>query len=259
MPPFFISRAFEMADHLSTLSRPWCSLLDLLLPPVCPLCRMGPVASGTLLCSSCAQGITLLDSPCCPSCSLPYPAEVTPDHLCEECLRDPPAFERALAVGLFDGVLREAIHRFKFRGAIGLDRVLASLIHSQYISELQSFGAHLLVPVPLHSSRLKQRCYNQSLLLSRRLGKVLGIAVASRALRRTRETGEQQGLSGKERRANLRGAFEATRIVEGRRVVLLDDVMTTGATVRECSRVLKRAGAEQVFVVALARAALGRG
>jgi len=170
-------------------------------------------------------------------------------------LRKNPPYERVLAATHYEGPLRNAIHRFKYRGDIGLERALAGVLQECLSSDIRDFSADLIVPVPLHVGRLRERTYNQALLLARRLGRILGIPVAERLLQRTRATDAQQLLSGKARRANLRGAFDGGSELAQRRILLIDDVMTTGATVEECSREMLRCGAERVLVAVLARSA----
>ncbi|MBE0598511.1 MAG: ComF family protein, partial [Desulfuromonadales bacterium] len=206
------------------------------------------------LCQRCLAGIHPCSSPRCPCCSLPYPTENGTDHRCEACLRRPPAFAWVSALGLYQESLREAVHRFKFEGAIGLDRALARLLGEAVAAERPGYVPDLIVPVPLHRRRLRQRSYNQALLLARQLGRCWRVPVAARMLVRTRATVPQQGLSAEARRHNLGGAFRLQEEVAGRKILLLDDVLTTGATVDECSRLLRRGGAAEIGVAVLGRA-----
>ncbi len=230
-------------------------LVDLLLPPACPLCgeRFGE-GEGPFFCSVCLAGFTPARSPRCPHCALPYPAEGVPDHPCEDCTREPPPFRWVRALGLYEGHLREAVHRFKYRGDMDFDRPLGRLLALTLASDLRDFAPQLILPVPLHRDRLAGRTYNQALLLARVLGRALEIPVPSSLLLRHRSTPSQQGLDATERQRNLRGAFGLGRSLEGERVLLLDDVMTTGATARECARVLLAGGASEVAVAVLGRA-----
>lgn len=229
-------------------------LLDLLFPPACPLCDADliPAAAATF-CPDCVAGIRPLTSPCCPRCALPYLTEDGCDHLCEACLRDPPPFLRVAAIGLYEQNLRLAVQRFKYEGAIVLDRTLGRLL-ADAVEQHHDFCPDLLIPVPLHHTRLRERTYNQSLLLARVLGRRWQLPVPARLLVRNRPTPPQQGLKADVRRQNLRGAFSLHRQLNGERVLLIDDVLTTGATARECSRVLLDGGAVEVRVAVLARA-----
>jgi ComF family protein len=148
--------------------------------------------------------------------------------------------------------LRAAVQRFKYEGAIVLDRPLAGLLAK--VLEEDALRPDLIIPVPLHYSRLRERTYNQALLLARVLGRRWRLPVLPRLLVRSRPTPQQQGLKAEVRRKNLKGAFALNRKLNGERVLLIDDVVTTGATVRECSRVLIEGGAGEVSVAVLARA-----
>lgn len=228
------------------------ALLDWLLPPHCPLCAAA-LAPGSDWCAACRADFAPLPAARCPTCALPYPTAAGSVHLCETCLRSPPPFVATVAAGLYAGRLREAIHRFKFDGLLALDRPLAQLLGAALREQGRAWTPTLLVPVPLHRARLRERGFNQTLLLGRILARTLRCPVAPRLLLRVRPTAPQAGLSAEERRGNLRGAFALRGAVAGERILLLDDVMTTGATARECARVLAAAGAE-VTVAVLARA-----
>lgn len=171
---------------------------------------------------------------------------------CLECRIDPPAFERARAAGVYTGPLREALHAFKFHGKRALARPLAELIHEQCAPVLAS-GADALVPVPLARARLRERGFNQADLVADRLGALCGLPVRRRWLARVRETAPQTALAAAERRGNVRNAFLAERRAAGRHVILVDDVLTTGATCQESARALREAGARRVDVVTVAR------
>ncbi len=227
-------------------------LLDLLLPPACPLCSsLLPPGPATVFCPSCHREIPPLPTPCCSRCALPFATAGGQNHLCAGCLAEKtPAFSRVQAAGLYDGLLRRAVQRFKYSGAIGLDHPLGALLASR----IDPGPAQLLVPVPLHPSRLRQRSYNQSLLLARCLGRQVGLPVAADLLHRIRATPSQQGLPAAVRRRNLQGAFALCEAPGPRNILLIDDVMTTGSTARECTRTLLAGGALRVDVAVVARA-----
>jgi ComF family protein len=237
------------------LHREVLGLADLCFPAVCPLCRQALHVS-SLFCSSCLEAIIPIASPRCSRCDLPFAAVDGGDHLCQSCLQDPPAFLWARSVGLYEGSLRRAVQKFKYEGDFNLHRPLAALMKNALQDPLGDFSPDLLLPVPLYVGRLRQRSYNQALLLARALGGSWQLPVASRLLLRVRPTPPQIQLKAAQRRRNLRGAFALRRSLQGERVLLIDDVMTTGATARECSRTLLDGGAGEVAVAVLARARL---
>jgi len=228
-------------------------LFDLFLPPRCALCgEEAPVDDG--FCSSCRAAIPPLLPPCCPRCALPYPAENGSNHLCQECLRHPPPFEEVRVVSVYEDAMKRAINLFKYEDGICLDRPFATLLAELLDRTPLSLSPDLILPVPLHVSRLRERTYNQSDLLARCLGKKIDVSVDSDLLVRSQKTPIQQGLDLEARRRNLRNAFRVTRPLRGEKILLVDDVMTTGATARACALSLKRGGAGAVSVAVLARA-----
>ncbi len=234
-----------------------------LLPPLCLACRALVGEAGSL-CAECWQGVDFLEAPLCRLCGFPFeydPVDHDPgvEALCGACLRREPPYARGRAVLRYGGTARDIVLGFKHgdrtHGAPAFGRWLARA----GVEMLE--GADLVVPVPLHWARLLRRRYNQAALLARETGRRAGVPVVPDALVRRRATPSQGGLSAAARRRNVRGAFAVRRreIVRGKRVVLVDDVMTTGATVEACSRTLLRAGAREVNVLVLARVVRGAG
>jgi len=181
---------------------------------------------------------------------------------CRECRMAQPAFDRAFSFGDYDGELRTLIQLLKFDGLAGASAVLGERL-AEAVLQLEGTAAAdlLVVAVPLFEARERQRGYNQSVLLAdralarlRRVRPEWKLKAAHRALRRVRRTEAQYVLSKRERRVNLRGAFVVESDLRGKEVLLIDDIMTSGATARECARVLKAAGASRVWVATLARA-----
>jgi len=242
-------------DLARLLRRELTGLFDLLLPAACPLCStlLGP-APHPPFCPSCLAALLPPSPPCCPRCSLPYPTEGGTDHHCEPCLRQPPPFERIHALGPYADSLREAITNFKYHGRLDLDRPFGRLLADRLRETANPAEFDLILPVPLHPDRLRQRSYNQSLLLARVLSRELKIPLQSRRLRRIRPTPPQQGLNAALRQANLRQAFGLSEPLQGQHILLIDDVVTTTATARECSRVLLDGGAAAITLAVLARA-----
>jgi ComF family protein len=233
-------------------------LLDLLLPPRCLACG-AVVAAEALLCAACWPRVAFLAPPFCACCGLPFAHEQGPGALCGGCAGRAPSFQRARAVFRYDEASRGLILAFKHG-----DRLDAVPAFARWLSaagaELLAEAA-LLVPVPLHRRRLFQRRYNQAALLAQALGRSSGLPVATRLLLRRRNTPSQGHLNPAQRRRNVAGAFAVAPGAEARlaglRVLLVDDVLTTGATLEAAARALIAAGAAQVDCLTLARVVLG--
>jgi ComF family protein len=232
------------------------ALLDFLFPPLCHVCRRFIPDAGELhICHSCREEMPLVVSPLCTVCGIPF-LGAGADHACGDCLTDKPAFDIARAALLHEGHARELIHFFKYGNKTHLRRPLALLTAACLTEFVASRSPDVLVPVPLHVRRLRKRGFNQAVLMGELLAREWKIPLARRALKRVRWTEPQISLSAGERRDNVKGAFAVAdlAVVTGKHVLLLDDVLTTGSTVEECSRVLKRAGAAEVTVITAARA-----
>lgn len=225
------------------------SLVSLVYPSTCPVCK-NPSDAFTYspICANCWTTIKKYNGPSCRFCAAPLVSEYAVS--CGECLQRRPPFSTVLNFGLYSETLAEAIHLFKFSGIKRLSWPLGKLLLELPIPDVDG-----IVPVPVTSKRLMQREFNQTLLLAKVLSKRLRVPIKT-ALNKKRETLPQIGLRAKERVSNLKNAFEVKEKVDKLRLLLVDDVMTTGATVRECSKTLLKAGAKEVVVVTLARSAL---
>lgn len=222
-----------------------------LLPPRCLVCGAAG-ARGCDLCAECHADLPWNDRACA-RCALPLPA---PAAQCGQCLASPPPFVACLAPLRYAASLDRLLPRFKFHAGLAEGRLLAELI-LQRVSKRDVQTCDLLVPLPLHRRRLGHRGYNQALELGRPLARAWDVPLVPEALHRRRATAAQTELDAAARRRNVRGAFAAvTERVHGRRILLLDDVITTGATVREAAATLLAAGAVEVRVLAAARAPL---
>lgn len=233
------------------------ALLDILFPPLCHGCKAFIPEAGELhLCPECRAGSPFITSPFCTVCGLPFATEGGIDHRCGACIDEPPPFAAARSAVLFEGPVRELIHRFKYGNKVRHRRPLALLAAGELGGFAAWSGADLIMPVPLHVKRLRQRGFNQAALLGEILAGKWRIPLSRNNLRRVRWTEPQISLTAAERRNNVRGAFAVrdAGAVRGRRIILVDDVYTTGSTVAECARTLKKGGAEAVFVVTIARA-----
>jgi ComF family protein len=227
----------------------WRKVQFALLPPHCLLCGDDGAAQRDL-CAACAADL-VRNHICCPRCALPLE---TPAPLCGECLERAPPFAAAVAPFVYAHPLDMLTTRLKFGRNLAAGRVLGEL-WVDALRDARPALPHALVPVPLHADRLRERGYNQALELARPLAAALQIPLRDDLLLRTRATSAQSNLDAIARRKNLRGAFSvAADAALPAHVAVVDDVMTTGATLRECARTLLRAGTERVDVWALARA-----
>jgi ComF family protein len=221
--------------------------LSWLLSAHCCLCA-APVRHGRELCDSCHADLPWIRA-ACPRCGEALPDQA-PSVACGRCLRQPQAFDEVLAPLRFAAPVNRLIHAFKFRGDLAAGRLLTELLADAAARRFPD----LLLPVPLHPRRMRQRGFNQSLEIARQLGRSHRIPVASTLLSRIRDTPPQHTQPAKRRRANIRGAFQVNRELSGAHVALIDDVLTTGHTAAEIAHTLKRAGAARVEVWVVARA-----
>jgi ComF family protein len=231
--------------------------LDLIFPAVCPVCA-STLAEGRRdpLCGTCWTAIPRLLPPCCARCGAGLSLTVPPApgvlQMCGRCRTEPPAWDWARAGAVYEGPVRQAIHALKFEGRAALARPLAALLLEPWGTELAD-RVDALVPVPLARARERQRGFNPATLLAEHLAAGLGVPVRPHWLVRVRPTESQSELGAAERRANVRGAFRARSAVAGLDVIVVDDVLTTGATAAECVRALRAAGARRVGVLTVAR------
>jgi ComF family protein len=232
-------------------------LLDLIYPRACIHCALPLTDERSELpfCSGCWGTIRPLTGPHCPVCAAPFPSSSalshSPNHHCAECREHPPAFSRAITPYAYEGILADAIQRFKYQKQTSLADPLANLL----MKELTTVQFDLVTAIPLHPARLRTREFNQSLLLAQRIARFTQVPLLIDTLNRSRDTLPQVGLSRKEREQNVRRAFHLSnpKSIQGVRILLVDDVYTTGATLREGAKSLLRGGAKEVIVAAVAR------
>ena len=228
-------------------------ITDVALPQLCAACRE-PVA-GPGLCPRCWSQLSFIAPPYCERLGIPFAFDGGPGLLSLEAIADPPAYARARAAVRYDDIARTLIHALKYGDRLDLAPIMGRWMARAGHQLLA--GADALVPVPLHWSRRWARRFNQAALLAEVIGRASGCKVAHGALKRVKATPQQVGLGKSERAQNVQGAFrvpaDGKAEVTGRRLVLVDDVLTSGATVDACARVLLRAGAESVEVLVFAR------
>jgi ComF family protein len=246
------TRVRRVADTARAACR---AALDIALPPLCAACRE-PVKTGGL-CPVCWSKLNFIARPYCERLGIPFQYDPGPGMLSMEAIADPPAYNRARAAVRFDEISRALVHALKYGDRLDLAPMMGRWI-SHAGRELLA-QADALVPVPLHWRRQWARRFNQSAMLAASVSEQSGVPIAAGALKRVKATAQQVGLSRTERAGNIQGAFKVPdsgkAAVAGRRLVLIDDVLTSGATVDGCARALNRAGAANVDVLVFARVA----
>src|SRR5205807_9063256 len=233
-------------------------VLDAALPPLCPACRR-PVADDGGLCPGCWSQLSFITPPYCERLGIPFAYDPGPGVLSMQAIADPPAYQRARAAVRYDEIARTLVHALKYGDRLDLAPMMGRWMARagrQLLAE-----ADALVPVPLHWRRQWSRRFNQSALLAHIIANASGRMVSHRALKRVKATPQQVGLDKSERSQNVQGAFRVPAAgraeVAGRRLLLIDDVLTSGATVDACARALLRAGATSVDVLVFARVVAG--
>ena len=232
-------------------------LVNLIYPLYCQTCRLKLEPTNTrYLCKSCWNKISKNQPPFCIKCGKVLPGSVAAEHLCEDCSKKSYVFTRAWSTGLYRGILKKCIHLLKYNKKVFMAAPLGKLMIEFMEHHLNIGNIDLIVPVPLHPVRLREREFNQSALLAEQISRKFDIPLSSNNLVRIRPTRSQTGLSGEERRQNTRAAFgiKNSSLFLEKQVLLVDDVFTTGSTVNECSNTLLQAGIDSIYVLTLARA-----
>ncbi len=250
--------ASNFRNALSALSRLG---LNLLYPPCCMACH-GAASAPDALCPTCWRQMRFIERPYCERLGTPFAQDLGPGLLSPEAMADPPVWARSRAVASFDeGPVRQLVYRLKYYDRMEIARPLGRWMARAGAELLEE--ADLLVPVPLHRWRLANRQFNQSMALTTSISERCGVPVDAFALTRVKRSAPQVGLSRIQRAANMQGAFtvpaEKRHLIAGRRIVLVDDVLTSGATSNAAARILLRAGAAQVDLLVFARVIIGDG
>ena len=225
-------------------------LLSSLFPARCIFCQQ-TVRHDFMVCTDCYQSLPHNKS-CCQRCALPLAEEMSTTVLCGRCIRKPPAFDYTCSPFRYEDDIIGLVHQLKFGEKISYARSIGEMLFQHYSTSDEK--PDCLLPVALHKSRLRQRGFNQSIEISRVLAKKLAIPIEHTAIVRERSTSAQTGLNAKQRVKNIRGAFRVAGELNYKHVLIIDDVMTTGATVNELAKLLKKNNVERVGVLSIARA-----
>ena len=232
-------------------------LVDIIFPPRCLTCEaILDHEQNIPFCPVCYSKIHIINTPLCTCCGIPFAGADGGNHICGDCIVSKSYFSVARAVGRYETTLLEAIHRFKYNGKIFMGEVLGKLM-AEFEYPLFSIGDYsLIMPVPLHPKKLRQRGFNQSVILAREISRNFSLSLDFLTLKRHIYTEPQISLGKRERGSNVHGVFSVTDPgrINGQRIILVDDVYTSGSTVKECARVLMKNKAATVAVLTLARA-----
>ena len=248
-----VSRSGRFAGVAAALRAGFGRVIDIALPRLCPACREPVGDEG--LCARCWSKLSFIAPPFCERLGIPFPYDSGPGLLSLQAIADPPAYNRARAAVRYDDIARTLVHALKYGDRLDLAPTMGRWMANAGAELLAHADA--IVPVPLHWRRRWARRFNQAALLAEIVAKTSGLPVAHSALRRVKATPHQVGLPKSERALNVQGAFRVSAQgkaeVAGRKLILLDDVLTSGATVGACARALLRAGAANVDVLVFAR------
>lgn len=229
------------------LQRTAWNLLDLVFPPSCPGCGK----SGKRFCEACINSSRRVAIPICKICGEP----LLVGDVCHRCLKVQPTFKIVRSWGIFEGPLRKGIHRLKYKNDIGLGSIFAELLFNM-LDDL-SWDIDIIMAVPLGKKRIKERGYNQAVLIAKPLSKLTGIPYSENLITRIKETKSQVGMSVPERKENMKDAFYAKPNINfGKSILIIDDVFTSGSTMESCSKALKSVGANEIFGLTIARTML---
>lgn len=250
-PPPANANGLSLSALLSALGR---KALNAALPPHCGLCHAEVDAAATL-CPDCWSRVGFIVDPVCECCGVPFDRDWGPGTLCGPCIESHPSFDRARAATLYDDAVRSLILGLKHGDRHDLVALFASWMHR--VGDTFWPTADLIVPVPLHWTRLWSRRFNQSALIAKAIGRLSDVPVLVDAITRTRRTPSQGGLGRKDRLRNVRNAFAvrqpALDRIQGKHIIVIDDVLTTGATVSQVADCLRKRGAAQIDVLTVAR------
>lgn len=227
---------------------------DMLFPSRCVICECLLDSEG--FCPDCWSKIKWVSEPKCRICGQPFTVEIdSVNSVCAQCFAKLPNFDKAVSVFVYDDFSKKIVLKFKHSDATFLAEILSKLMFRAAILEIES--SDLIIPVPIHFMKRLKRKYNQSELLAQKISEISEVKYEPRVLKKIKQTAPQEGLSGSQRRKNVIGSFgiddKYEYFLKNKRILLIDDVFTTGSTVDECSKILKKHAAKEVFVLTLAR------
>ena len=231
------------------------TICDLIYPRVCLCCGGDVGVDSGYICWDCRATFQVITAPFCSVCGDPVDGRIENVYQCSYCRREKPAFDNARSAVMYRGAVRKAIHKLKYGHQTCIARDLAKWLTAGYEAHYSDINIDAVVSVPLYLRRQRERTYNQASILAGELAKNISVPAFTRCVKRIRATGSQVSLNARQRKLNVRNAFEVRDKgwVDGKRLLLVDDVMTTGATVNEVARVLKEARAATVHVLTVAR------
>lgn len=233
-------------------------LLSLIYPNICQICgQRRATKSECYVCPECRKDIKYITPPVCKVCGRHFDGDITVEFTCEDCRNSKRFYDIARSAVKYDGTVMKALHSYKYDRAMWLEPFLAEMLINKAKEEIKYGEWDLIVPVPLHFARKNERGFNQAERLSKRLSFAVRIPMNARVLKRVKFTETQTALERHRRGENVKNAFAVRRNslnLKGLRIVVVDDVMTTGATVNECAKTLRKGGAASIFVLTLARA-----
>lgn len=230
-----------------------CSILDLIAPPKCAVCDI-KVEKINTICSNCWGGLVFIGNPKCDICSNTFPVEQF-DKVCYDCQTISPAFDKVVSSVVYNDLTEKLIFGLKYNDRIDYSEIISEFIKNALVQE--NCLIDVLIPVPLHKNKLKKRGFNQATLISKKLMKKLGTPLKYDILLKTKDNISQSGLDREDRFKNVTGVYTVNsdhkNALKGKNICLIDDVITTGATVNECAKLLKKAGAKSVICASFAR------